>query len=100
MGILSVLKGKDLRMNKKGQLFSNFSALAIGGLVLAVTLAVVFVIFSQVAANSQISANANATDAVNTVQGGVADIPGWVPLAILAVLAVVILGIVRGLNRA
>ena len=55
-------------MNKKGQVFDQIRALGIGIAALAITLIVVFLILSNLASNTQVTADANAT-AVEIITG-------------------------------
>lgn len=85
--------------NKRGQVMEQLGALGVGIAVLAITLVVVFVMLSQTGANSTVAADGNATAAVNTLSNAADDIPGWVPLVVIAVIGVLILGIVRMFQR-
>jgi hypothetical protein len=82
-----------MRKNKRG-VFNQLSALGIGVAALVITLAVVFLILSQVGSNTQVVADANATAAVNTLTNAAATIPNWVPLVILVAIGGLILGLV------
>jgi len=85
---------KKLFKHKKGVL-DNLAALGVGIAALAITLVVVFLIMSNVASNSDVEADANASAAVDTLQLAADDIPGWVPLVVIAVIGVLILAIVK-----
>ena len=89
------------QMNKKG-VFDQLAGLGIGVVTLAITLTVVFLILSQTASNSKVSADANASAAVTTLQRAASDIPGWVPLVVIAVIGAILLSLVAlfGGNRA
>lgn len=82
------------KMNKKGQVLSNLSALGVGIAGLAITLVVVFLIMSETASNSTVSADANASAAIDTLQDATDDIPGWVPLIVIAIIGSILLGLV------
>lgn len=82
------------KLAKKGQVMSQLSALGIGIATLTITLVVVFLILSQTAANTQVAADSNATAAVVTLQNAASDIPGWVPLVVIAVIGALLLGLV------
>ena len=86
------------KMNKKG-VFDQLGALGIGIATLVITLAVVFLILSQVGSNAQVAADANATAAVNTLTAAAADIPGWVPLVVIVAIGGLILGLVAVFGR-
>ena len=98
IGLASVVakKGgvKMKTMNKKGQVFDNISALGVGIAGLAITLIVVFLILANVASNSQVTANNNASVAVDELQSAADDIPGWVPLVVIAVIGAILLSLV------
>lgn len=83
-----------MKMTKKGQVFDNLSALGVGIAGLAITLVVVFLILSQTKANSTVAADVNATAAVDTLQNAADDIPGWVPLVVIAIIGAILLGLV------
>lgn len=80
---------------KRGQVMEQLGALGIGIASLAIILVVVFVMLSQTGANTTVAADGNATAAVNTLTNSASDIPGWVPLVVIAIIGVLILGIVR-----
>lgn len=79
---------------KKGQVFDQLSGLGIGIAGLAITLVVVFLILSQTKANSAVSADPNATQAITEMQNAADDIPTWVPLVVIAVIGAILLGLV------
>ena len=81
------------KMNKKG-VFDQLAALGVGVATLVITLAVVFLILAQVAANTQVAADGNATAATRTLTTAAATIPGWVPLVILVAIGGLILALV------
>lgn len=89
---------KRLKLNKRGQLFDNLGALATGVAALAITLVVVFLILSQTADNSQVTADANASAAVTDLQNAADDIPDWVPLIIVAAVGALLLFMVRSFS--
>jgi Na+/H+ antiporter NhaC len=80
--------------DKKGQVFSQLAALGTGIAALAITLIVVFLILSETKANSTVAADANATAAITELQKATDDIPGWVPLVVIAVIGAILLGLV------
>lgn len=86
------------KMNKRG-VFDQLGALGIGIATLVITLAVVFLILSQVGANTQVVADGNATLAVNTLTEAAADIPGWVPLVVIVAIGGLILGLISVFGR-
>lgn len=85
--------------NKKGQIFGNIQGLVIGLAGLVIVAAVVFLIIAQVAANTQVAADGNASAAVTTLQAATATIPNWVPLIIIAVIGALLIGLVAMFGR-
>lgn len=96
-------------MNKKGQVFKQFAALASGIAGLVIALTVTFLVMSQaktqeasisgienISNESSWTAGFNAT---STLQSAVGDIPGWVPLIVVAVIGSVLLGLVALFRR-
>ena len=82
------------KMNKKGQVFEQLSGLGVGIAALAITLVVVFLILSETSTNSTVAADPNATAALVVLQNATDDIPGWVPLVVIAVIGAILLGLV------
>lgn len=89
---------KKMLKSKKG-VFDQLGALGVGIAILVITLAVVFLILAQVAANTQVAAEGNASAAVDTLTAAAATIPGWVPLVILVAIGGLILGLVAVFGR-
>ena len=81
------------KMNKRG-VMDQLGALGIGVAALAITLVVVFLILSNLGANSQVTADGNATAAVNTLTTAAADIPDWVPIVVITVIGALLIGLV------
>ncbi len=82
-------------LNKKGQaVFAQLSSLSIGAVALAIVLVVVFLILSELAANGQVVADANATNAVADLQTATSIIPDFASIIIIAVVGAVLIGIV------
>ena len=83
-----------MKLDKKGQIFEQLSGLGVGITGLAITLVVVFLLMSQTKSNSTVAADANATTALTELQNATDDIPGWVPLVVIAVIGAILLGLV------
>jgi len=83
-----------MKMNKKGQVFDQLSALGIGIATLVITLAVVFLVLANIKSNASVVADANATVAVQTLTNATATIPGWVPLVVIVAIGALILGMI------
>ena len=86
-------------MNKKGQVFEQLSALGIGLAILTLVLVVVFLILANLAANTQVAADANATEATRLLTNAAADIPGWVPLVVIVVIGALLVGLISLFRR-
>ena len=87
--------------NKKGQagVLDQLGALGVGIATLAITLIVVFLILSNVGANTQVAADANATAAVVELSNATDDVVDWVPLVIIVVIGALILGLIAVFRR-
>ena len=85
-------------MNKKGQI-EALVPLVISLVVIGILLVVAFLIFSQVAANSTVGADTNATAAIKAVQEATDDIPGWLPIIVVVVIGALLIGLVGFLRR-
>ena len=97
---MDVLKEiKNIKLAKKGQVFDNLMGLGVGVAALAITLTVVFLILSETAANSTVAADPNASAAIDQLQSAADDIPGWVPLVVIAVIGTILLGLVALFRR-
>ena len=87
-----------MKLNKKG-VFDQLSALGIGLVALAITLIVVFLILAQLAANTSVVADGNATAAVTTLTEAAEDIPGWVPIVVVVVIGALLIGLIAVFRR-
>lgn len=84
---------KKLMKTKKGVL-DQLGALGVGIAALAITLIVVFLIMANLASNTQVAADANASAAIDTLQAATDDIPGFVPIIIIAIIGGILLSLV------
>ena len=92
---------KKLFKSTKG-VFSQLGAMAVGIATLAITLVITFLIISQgqttIIATESLVSEANQTsyalNATKTLASAVDDVPGWVPLIVIAVIGSVLLGLV------
>ena len=82
-------------MKTKKSVLDNLTNLltSLGGL--AVLMAIVFLIVAEIKSNATVVADGNATAAVGEVQSAMSDIPGWLPIIVVAVIGGVLLGLVR-----
>jgi hypothetical protein len=98
------------RMSKKGQVFSQLGSLATGVATLAIVLTVAFLVMSE---GKDQAAEIEGLDFTNTtechqsitcnateeLQNATGDIPGWVPLVIIASIGAILLGLVSLFRR-
>lgn len=91
--------------NKKATVFEQLKTLAVGIAVLAITLTVAFLVMSQ--GKDQIGdiedidvdnltqcETSVACNATSTMQEATGDIPGWVPLIVIAFIGAILLSLV------
>jgi len=93
----------SFKLDKKGQ-FGQLVSLAVGIAGLAIALVVTFLVISQgrtqvcdiegITGNCAANQTSLAVNATNTLASAVDDIPGWVPLIVIAVIGAVLLGLV------
>ena len=88
----------NLKKAKKG-VFNNLASLGVGIAALAITLVVVFLIMSETASNTTVAADNNASAALDTLQEATDDIPGWVPLIVIATIGAILLSLVALFRR-
>ncbi len=84
--------------DSKGQL-DQFQPLVVSIVGIAFVLSVGFLILSNVGANAQVAAEPNATIAILTLTGALADIPAWVPIVVIVVIGVLLIGLVNFFSR-
>jgi hypothetical protein len=98
------------RMSKKGQVFNQLGQLATGVATLAIVLVVAFLVMSEGKEQAgeieglnfdnttecHQSITCNATEELQNATG---DIPGWVPLVIIASIGAILLGLVSLFRR-
>lgn len=90
-------KMKQMLKDKKG-VFDQLSNFAIGLMGLALVLVAVFLLLSNLASNTQVSADGNASAAVTQSQTAAAQIPSWLSLIVLIGIIVLIIALVRGIR--
>ena len=93
--------------NKKGQVFSQLSALGIGIATLVIILAVTFLVMAETGEQAAVLAgtttlaacNSTACNATSTLTVATATIPDWVPLIVLVAIGGLILSLVAAFGR-
>ena len=78
---------------KKGAI-DQLMPLVIALVTIGITLVVGFLILSEVAANTTVAADTNASAAIDDVQEAMDDIPGWLPIIVITVIGALLLGLV------
>jgi len=61
---------------------------------IGITLVVGFLIMSEVASNDSVTADNNASAAVDDVQDAMDDIPGWLGIIVIAIIGALLIGLV------
>lgn len=96
------------KLAKKGQALATLQALLVGLAVIAMVLAICFVMLAKTRSQivsidgvdetnaSTFSVGYNATQ---TITEAVADVPGWIPLVVIAIVGVAVLGIMSLYQR-
>ena len=86
------------KSNKKG-VIDQLAPVVISIVALAITIVVVFLILSQLASNTKVAADGNASTSVDTVQSALADIPGWLPIIIITIIGALLISLVAIFRR-
>ena len=81
-------------LNKKGAI-AELMPLVIALVSIAIMLVIGFLIMAEVAANSKVAADTNASAAVNEAQNAMSDIPGWLPIIVITVIGALLIGLVQ-----
>lgn|SRR3990167_3566949 len=85
------IRSRQFELKKKGQL-QSLNGLVLGLLVLAITLAVGFVILTTLGANY--AAGSYVRNMTDSFQSALASIPGWAPVIIIAAVGGIVLFLV------
>lgn len=80
-------------MHKKAAI-AELMPLVISLVAIGITLVVGFLIMSEVASNTKVSADQNATAAVDEVQSAMDSIPGWLPIIVITVIGALLIGLI------
>lgn len=83
----------NLIKNKRG-VIDQLMPVIIALVAIAVTIAVGFLILAEVAANSKVAADTNASAAVAETQSAMDDIPGWLPIIVITIIGALLIGLV------
>ncbi|KKN25455.1 hypothetical protein LCGC14_0884870, partial [marine sediment metagenome] len=66
---------------------------------IGIILVVGFLIMAEIASNSKVAADSNATAAIKEVQSATADIPTWLPIIVITVIGALLIGLVSLFRR-
>lgn len=83
------------KMGKKGQVLGQLSGLVIALVTVAIVLAVGFLILAEVASNTSVAADGNASAAVDDTQAAMANVPDFLDIIVITVIGALLLGLVR-----
>ena len=89
---------KLFKNNKKG-IIDNLSSFTVGVGSFAIILVVVFLILSTMAANTTVAADPNATEAIDSTQEALDDIPTWLPIIVIVLVGALLIGLVALFKR-
>ncbi len=89
---------RPIVQHKKGAI-AELMPIITGLVAFAITIVVAFLIMAKVATNTQVAADANATQAVKDVQNATKDIPNWLPIIIITIIGVLLIGLVSMFGR-
>lgn len=87
------------KLTKKGQVMDQLGALGIGIAILTVTMVVVFLILAELGSNATVTADSNASAAVDELTNATATIPDWVPIVVITFIGALLLGMVALFRR-
>lgn len=80
---------------RKKAVISNLMPIVVALVAVGIALVVGFLILSEVAANNKVTADQNASAAVDQVQEAMDDIPGWLPIIVITVIGALLIGLVQ-----
>jgi len=82
------------KINNKKAAIAELMPVVIALVSIGIMLVVGFLILSEVAANSKVAADTNASTAIDTVQNAMQDIPGWLPIIVITIIGALLIGLV------
>ena len=84
--------------SKKGQV-GQLMPLVLSLVTIGITLAIGFLILSEIGANDTVRADLNASSAINQTVDALSDIPTWLPIIVITVIGALLLGLVSFFGR-
>jgi len=82
-------------VKKKNGVVGQLQPLIIALVAVGIVLAVGFLIMAEIAANTTVAADGNATAAINETRDAIAEIPGWLSIIVITVIGALLLGLVQ-----
>jgi len=82
-----------MKLQRKGAI-AELMPVIIALVTIGITLVVGFLILAEVAANTKVSSDSNASAAVDEVQNAMQDIPGWLPIIVITIIGALLIGLV------
>ena len=82
-----------MKLFKRGAI-AELSGMVIGLVSIGILLVVGFLIMAEVADNTAVAADANASAAVDEVQDAMDDIPTWLPIIVIVIIGAILIGLV------
>src|SRR3990167_4843044 len=86
-------KAMNIKMGKKG-VVEDLMPLITSLVAIGITLVVAFLILDNIADNSTVTADTNATQSVKDVQNSLDTLPGFLPIIVITVIGVILLGLI------
>lgn len=81
-------------LDNKKAVIDQLMPVVIGLVAIGITLAIGFLILSEVAANPKVVADDNASAGIALTQSALGDIPGWLPIIIITIIGALLIGLV------
>ncbi len=89
----------NINWNKKG-ILDQLGPLVIALVVVGLTIVIGLLIMSEVADNTTVSADSNASAAVDDTQNAISDIPTWLSIIVITVIGALLISLVSVFRRA
>jgi len=98
--VLGGMTANTMRITKhKKGVLDQLSPLVVGLVAVGITIVVGLLIMAEVALNSKVVANANASTAVDETQDAMSDVPTWLPIIVITVIGALLIGLISLFRR-
>ncbi len=84
----------ELKKFSKKAVIGQLMPVVIALVSIGIMLVVGFLILAETAANSKVTADVNASAAIDEVQNAMGDIPGWLPIIVITIIGALLIGLV------